>query len=197
MSGEAYAVPGRKPDRPWVRRTDNHRVVQGQSPAVPNPAETGKRTALKQTASYREALETFLPMFADGDDRKSFERLVDKVIWGIEGYPQEVAFDCPHPDTCPRGGKKHVIAYVGKPDLAVGFKMIELLAGRAAQTVNQNIKTTSVSLELEHRTFDVRLYDMSTQTAEQRREALIEAGVIEREWLDKIVDARVVEDDDD
>lgn len=199
-SGEYYVVPGKRLDKPWVRRSDNHRAVQGQSPNVPASKETGERTGLKQTASYREALETFLPMFETDAQKLSFQRLVEKVMWGVEGYPQEVRFPCPHPEHCNavrNKGGDHVVSFVSKPDLATGFKLIELLAGRAAQTINQNIKSSSVSVELEHRTFDVRLYDMSTQTAEQRKEALIEAGVIEREWLEKVIDVREVASDAD
>lgn len=192
LSGEAYVVAGKKPDRPWVRKTGTHTVVQGQSPNVPDSAEMGKRTAPKQTATYREALESFLPMFKTDEEKLSFQRLVEKVMWGVEGAPQKVSFPCPHPETCPKGGKDHVFAWVGKPDLAVGFKLIELLAGRAAQTVNATIKSTNINVELEHRTFDVRLYDMSTQTAQERMDALIESGAVEREWLAKVIDTTAV-----
>ena len=186
--GTYYAVAGKRPDRPWVRRSDNNRVVQGQSPRSPDSAEQGRRTALKQTASYRDALELFLPMFSDGEQRQSFERLVEKVLWAVEGAPQKVTFDCPHPETCPQKNKKHVVAYTDKPDPVTGFKLIELLAGKAAQTINQNTKVTADVSVMEHRTLDVRVYDMSTQTAEQRKQQLIEAGVIEHEWLEIAAD---------
>ncbi len=191
-SGEFYAVPGRKPDRPWVRRADNHRVVQGQSPNTPDPAETGRVTALKQTKSYREGLEMFLPLFKDENQRHSFEGLVDKFVWAIEGYPTEMKFDCPHPETCTLKGrdgqlKKHVVLFVDKPNAEMMFKLIELLAGKAAQTVNSNMRIEADVRVMEHRTQEVVVYDMSTQSAEQRKQRLIDAGVIEAEWTSRVL----------
>lgn len=191
-SGELYAVPGRKPDRPWVRRSDNHRVVQGQAPNTPDPAETGRRTAAKQTASYRNALELFIPLFKEDGQKQSFERLIEQFVWAIEGYPTEVRFDCPHPEECTLKGrdgqpKKHVIAFVDKPNAEMMFKLIELLSGKAAQTVNTNIRAEADIRILEHRTQEVVVYDMSTQTAEQRKQRLIDSGVIEAEWTTRVL----------
>lgn len=192
LSGEYYAVPGRKPDRPWVRRADNHRVVQGQAPNTPDPAETGRRTAVKQTASYRNALELFLPLFKEDGQKQSFEGLIEKFVWAIEGYPTAVKFDCPHPESCTLKGrdgqlKQHVVQFVDKPNAEMMFKLIELLSGKAAQTVNTNIRAEADIRILEHRTQEVVVYDMSTQTAEQRKQRLIDAGVIEAEWTSRVL----------
>lgn len=186
-AGEYTVQPGRKPDRPWVRRADNGRIVQGQSPNTPSPAETGKRSAIRQSASYRQALESFLPMFKTDNERQSFERLVEVVMWAVEGAPQTVEYDCPHPETCPLKGRKHHIAWAKNPDAQTGFKMIELLAGKAAQTATLNVNTRSEVAVFEHRTLDVNVYDISRQTAEQRRQMLIDAGVIESEWVSRVV----------
>lgn len=184
-SGEFVVSPGRKPDRPWVRRADNHRIVQGQSPRTPDPAETGKRTAFKQTASHREALELFLPMFSEGPQRQSFERLVERVVDAVEGVPVKVMAKCGH-DGC---DLTHAMVYVPKVDTSVGFKLIELLAGKAAQTIQQTKKVEGDIRILEHRTAEVVVYDMSTQTAEQRRQRLIDAGVIEADWIGRVLPA--------
>ena len=167
-------------------------MVQGQAPNTPDPAETGRRTALKQTASFRSALEMFIPLFKEDGQRQSFEGLVEKFVWAIEGYPTEVRIDCPHPTTCDLKGrngelKKHVITVIDKPNPEMMFKLIELLAGKAAQTVQQTTRFEADIRLLEHRTAEVVVYDMSTQTAEQRKQRLIDSGVIEAEWLEKVM----------
>ncbi len=109
------------------------------------------------------------------------------MLWAIEGAPQSIKVDCPHPETCTAKNTKHVLAWAKSPDPVTGFKLIELLAGKAAQTVNTNTHIEADIRVLEHRTADVVVYDMSKQTAEQRRQRLVDAGVIEAEWVARVL----------
>lgn len=180
-AGELEVLPGQR-GKPVVRRADNKRIVKGSGrPLRANdPAHVGTVTAYKRSNSYREAMETLIPMFPTADARKSFEGMIDLMWEAAEGSPQQV--ECMH---C---GKKSAWAF--KKDGALLFKMIELLSGKARETKDINVEGSQLTQILERRVVDVVVHGVDRNNVSAKRAALSAE-------VDQVVDLEVTFDDPD
>lgn len=170
--GEYELLPGMRADKPVIRRIDNGRLVQGSGryPKANDIGQVSKETAYLRTNDYRAALQASIPATASPATRYSLELLIDKFMYAIDGQPKPMR--CEHPNC----NQQH--SWVQPIDTTAVFKLIENLVGKAEQVqrVEQN-----VHVDVTHRTFDIRVYDIDPDSAYERRNALVEAGIIEAE----------------
>lgn len=170
LSGE-YTVEPRyrwyNPDKPVIVSTDTHRIRSGRYINANNPAVIGRASAYKQTSSYRQMLETIVPLDGNKDKRGSFAWLLEQFHQACEGSPQLAP--CPHPDICPQGGKPHVIAFKKEP--APMFKLIELMAGKAKETQEVNVNTKQLLSILNDNVpiTEITVIDLPPEQARERK----------------------------
>ena len=127
----------------------NGKLVTGKYKNSKDPQVAYKENGWKINKSYQQALEDYFP--TDELDNNPnivthFNKLVEAMWRGINGSPQQVKIQCPHPDVCPKGGGEHVVAYAFKVDPHAAFKLIENLKGRAAETQNINVDQRIVAM---------------------------------------------------
>lgn len=182
--GDLEVLVGQKVGRPVIRDVATMRLVKGSGrfPRANDPAATGRDTAFKQTKTYREALENVYTLLGDTAGH-TFEQLVEMFHQAVDGSPQMV--DCPHPELHSEkedGPRKHLVAFKKDPNAI--FKMIELLAGKARETVDVSATVLNLHKLLDERQeVPVLRSGLTTREVETRRAELLEQGVIEEGWF--------------
>lgn len=168
-------LPGQNPLRPVIREVATGRLVAGSGryPNANNPAAVGASTAYKRSKSYREAIEAVI-QFENEDARYSVERLIDDAFDAAEGSPTTAR--CPH---CHKDG-----LVVQKKDGNLIFKLIELLVGKAPQTIEVKGDISHRLVEVMNATGPATVITMSKADWEAREASLIAKGVIDPEWLE-------------
>lgn len=168
-------MPGQNALKPVIREIESGRVVAGSGryPMANNIGAIGAATAYKRSKSYREAIESLIP-FEDSDARFSVERLIDDAFDAAEGSPQTVR--CPH---CNKDG---VVAF--KKDGNLIFKLIELLVGKAPQTIEVKADISARLAEVMNARQDAKVIHMTREQWEARETRLIADGTIDPEWLE-------------
>lgn len=187
--GEAEVLEGQNALKPVVRVSTDLVVLNGKEykrgqllpgsgryPRSNDSAAVGRATAWKQSATWNEAFQTLVTAFEEPHAKTSVEHLLEVISRAIEGG--EIRARCRH-EKC---NEEHLV-YL-KPDTGAALRLLERLIGKAAETKNVNVNASVETKTLEVRQVDVRVYDMSEATAEERLEALMKAGVVEAAWLD-------------
>lgn len=167
-SGEYEIVGMGQNDKPVVVNADTKRFVKGSGrPLNANdPAWTGKVTAYKRSAAYKDALEQFIPAWKDDspDAITSLEELVASAK--KLATPQKVKME----KECPCGCGESVVFEVDKlPDAKMVMFLIERLAGAATKTENINVRSEEVIALLTDKSLATGLQIVSL-TPEQRAE---------------------------
>lgn len=164
--GELELLPGQNPAKPVIREVDTGRLVKGSGryPKANDIATISKATAHTRTKSYREGLELLVPL--EGTGKGSFTWLLNQAIDEAEGFDFEV--DCPD---C--GNAVHVYK---KRNAMFLFKFVEMLAGKARETQDLNIRSESLIEVLNRReaVTDVVVHTIDPSIAQSRRIALEE-----------------------
>lgn len=176
ISGELFVEPEEvwySPDKPVIIRRSGHKIVAGKYKQSSDIGLISKQTSYKRTLSYRQMLEDLVPIDGDENKRGSFAWCLKQFFIACEGSPQMVP--CPHPDTCPDGGGKHVVAF--KREAAPMFKLIELMAGKAKETqeVNVNSKQLIALLNDPVPLSELTVIDLPPAEAMERRKLLLES----------------------
>lgn len=168
-------MPGQNPLRPVVRNVENGRLQPGSGryPAANNPAVVGAVAAFKYSKSYREALEAAVP-FQDPDARFSLERLIEDAFDAAEGSPAT--------GKCSHCGKTSVVTHKKDPNAI--FKLIELLVGKAPQTIEVKGDISVRLQEVMQARVEAPVLYMTTEEWTRRQEALIADGTINPEWIE-------------
>ena len=165
--------------KPVVLDASGHIVAgSGRYPNANDPAEVGRKSAFKRSRKYRELLEAFV-----GDDPEAkyqFEHLVDLAFEAANGSPQLI--DCPHPSICPEKKTRHVVAF--KRDGQLIFKLLELLVGKAKETVETTHDERRLEVLVDARSQPVGVFDIDPREAAERREQLMNEGVVEADWFE-------------
>ncbi len=180
--GELEVLVGQHRGKPVVRSAATKRLVKGSGryPRANDAAATSKETAFKRTRSYREAMEQVIaPLRAENPKAAhSLDELVDLAIEAAEGSPQLI--QCPHEDC----RKKHAVAF--KKEGQTAFKLIELMAGKAKETIEANVNVKEEKLEflMSVRDVPVGVFAVSEEEAAERRKQLLDDGVIDADWLE-------------
>lgn len=165
-TGELEVLPGQNPAKPVIREVLTGRLVKGSGryPKANDAAAVSKATAYKRSSSYRQGLELMIPL--EGDETKvgSFPWLLKQAIEEAQGYDYEVR--CPDCDTPVHVYKKRNAMFL--------FKFVEMLAGKARETQDLNIKSESLVAVLNARepVREVIVHSIDPEIARQRREAI-------------------------
>jgi hypothetical protein len=181
--GTLEVLPGQNPLRPVIRYCADVEGTAGQlvagSGRYPKANDTSilaRTTGYKRSKSYREAIEAAIP-FEDPDARYSLERLIDDAFEAAEGSPQTVQ-QCPHLGCT----EKHVVAF--KKDGNLIFKLIELIVGKAPQTLEitgeLDVRLAEVMGEREA---PVNVLRLTREEAEDRKRQLVAQGIVDKEWV--------------
>ncbi len=139
-----YSVyPGQNPEKPVVL-DEKGRLVKGSGrwPNANDPAWTGKVSGYKKSKSYREALETLVPLEGDEQTRGSFAWWIEQGMQAAEGSPQRIECPC---------GCEYKGIYAFKKDAQMIFKIIELLHGKAREAMDINVKSEQLVAILNER----------------------------------------------
>lgn len=168
-------LPGQNPLKPVIREMETGRIVAGSGryPKANNPAAVGAASAWKRSKSYREALEKAIT-YEDEEARFSLERLIEDAFDAAEGSPQTVK--CPH---CRKDG---LVAF--KKDGNLIFKLIELLVGKAPQTIEVKGDINLKLQEVMNARQEAAVIYMPKEEWEARERRLMEAGIINPQWLE-------------
>lgn len=135
--------PGQNPDKPVVLNASGNFVPgSGRWPNANDPGWVSKTTAHKRTNSYRQAMETLVPLEGDETTRGSFAWWVAKAMEAAEGSPQRV--------NCPSCGEASVYAF--KQDGNLIFKIVELMHGKARESQDINVQSHHIVEALNERT---------------------------------------------
>jgi len=186
--GDLEILVGQAVGKPVVRDAATKRLLPGSGryPKASNSAAVGKANAFKLTKTYREALEQAYTLGPEAG--RTFEQLVQMFHEAVDGSPQTV--DCPHPEmhtTKADGPRKHLVAFKKDPNAI--FKMIELLAGKARETSDVSGQVIHLHKLLDERqTVQVTGLELAPGEAEQRKQDLLEAGVIEEGWFREVTE---------
>ena len=134
---------GQNPAKPVVL-DEYGRIAKGSGrwPNANDPGLMGKLTGYKKSETYRQALETLVPMDGDENRRGSFAWWLQQGMEAAEGSPQRVQ--------CNACGKPQVVAF--KKDGNLIFKIVELLSGKAKETQDINLKSQQLIAVLNERT---------------------------------------------
>lgn len=186
-AGDLLVYRGERPEKPVILDAETKRYVKGSGRrhGANDIGAISRATAIKRSASYREAFEkTIAPLRADNPEAAfSLERLIEVAFSAAEGFPQEV--DCGHPEAHTRAAeRKHVVAF--KPDMNIVFRMIELLVGKAKETIDANINITTKRLEylMTVRDTPQAVYYVTEAEQRERYETMVREGIIEPDWVD-------------
>ena len=167
--GELELLPGQKPDKPVIREVVTGRLVQGSGryPRANDPAQVGRDTGYKHSNSYRQGLELMIALEGDPNKKGTFPWLLTQAIAEAEGYDYDI--------DCPDCGK--TVQVIKKRNAMFLFKFVELLAGKARETQDLNIKSESLIAVLQARTpvNEITVHAIDPDTARERR-ALIEVA---------------------
>ena len=161
--GELEVLPGQRVDKPVVREAATGKLVKGSGryPRANDPAQLGRLTAYKHSKSYREAVENLFPI--DGDESKpgSMAWLAKNIREAAEGSPQTL--------TCGECGATSLHAF--KKDGLLLFKLLELLAGKARETQDLNVRSESLVAVLNTREpiTDITVHAIDPRAAQERR----------------------------
>jgi hypothetical protein len=189
--GTLEVLPGQNPLRPVIRyasdlddSTKRGQIVPG-SGRYPNANDTAvmaRSTAFKRSKSYRDAIEAAIP-YDDPEARHSLEQLIETAFEAAEGSPQTVV--CPHAvDGCK---EKHVVAF--RKDGNLIFKLIELLVGKAPQTVElKGDLNVTLQEAMNARSAPLEILHMTPEEAQARKRQMVEQGIIEPEWVGEEVE---------
>lgn len=166
-AGELELLPGQRPDKPVIREVATGRLVAGSGryPKANDAGAVSKATAYKRKTSYRQGLELLVPL--EGTGVGSFSWLLEQAIDEAKGYDYHI--DCP---SC-----GETVEVIKKRNAMYLFKFIELLAGKARETQDLNIKSESLIAVLDQRVpvTEITVHTIDPETSRTRRE-LIEAS---------------------
>ena len=165
-SGELELLPGQNPARPVIREVQTGRLVAGSGryPKANDAAQVSRDTAYKRTTSFRHGLEEMVQMDGPADRVGTFPWLLNQAIDEAKGYDFEITCgDC--------GSPVHVVK---KRNAMFLFKFIELLAGKARETQDLNIKSESLVAVLNTREAmgEITVHTIDPATSRSRREAI-------------------------
>ncbi|MEE8519061.1 MAG: hypothetical protein V3S98_08050 [Dehalococcoidia bacterium] len=143
--------------------------------------QIAKETAFKRTNSYREAWETMFQL-GGPEGARSFSDLVDTLWWAAQGAPQLA--DCHHAGC----GKKHLA--VLKPDAKVLMQMVDNLVGGKKQQIEEagGIVELHKMLQDGGRSSEpTKIWTLDPRgdnSADARKQALLDDGTIDPTWFD-------------
>lgn len=172
LRGLYEVLPGKDPLKPVVRATDGKQLVEGTGryPGANDPAEVGRKSAHKRTASYREAMEKLVALDGGPDQRGSFAWFLNRAYDAAEG--KAVRVECFH-EGC---SENHADAVAFKPDAKLIFSIIEMMAGRATQAIEIDVNAVALTKVLQLRTVEVVVH-MQDPAERARRIKLLDIDV--------------------
>lgn len=166
IAGELELLPGQNPSKPVIREAETGRLVKGSGRYLRanDPVEVGKATGYRKSKSYREGLELMISLEGDPDKVGTFPWLLNQAIDEARGYDLDI--------DCPECG--HTVHTVKKRNAMFLFKFIEMMAGKARETQDLNIKSESLVAILNARepVREVVVHQIDPEVARQRREAI-------------------------
>lgn len=176
LAGEWELLQGYDPERPVIRDVKTKKLQKGSGkyPRAPRFQDISPKYSYKRTKTYREALESLIPIFPDKDAAHSFNELVERFFEAISN--DERAARCEHPGC----SLKHL--WIPNVDPGAIFKMIENLAGKAVESKKIEIENT-VDIT-EYRTYDVTIHGISLDAAAARKQDLLDSGIIDAEYAE-------------
>lgn len=176
-AGELEVLDGEHTDKPVVRDSQTKRLVKGSGryPNANDIAEISRETAVLRTRTHQKLMEALISVEDNDPDavislRGLVQQVVDAVIGGEETLK------------CKACGELAV--YRRKVDTATGFKLIEKMTGRAAQTVEQKIEENTLAALLADRETRTEVFGISPGEAEERERMAREEGIVEAEWYE-------------
>lgn len=172
LAGLYEVLPGKNPEKPVVREKESKQLVKGSGryPGANDPAEVGKKSAFKRTASYREAMEQLVALDGGPDQRGSFAWFLNRAYDAAEG--KAVRVECFH-EGC---DDKHLEAVAFKPDAKIIFSIIEMMAGKATQAIEIDVNAVALTKVLQLRTVEVVIH-MQDPAERARRIKLLDLDV--------------------
>jgi hypothetical protein len=177
-AGELEVLPGQRPDAPVVRTSDTKRTVKGTGkwPGAKDGAVASRETAHKRTTTHRRVIERLVSLEDEDPDavitvRELLEALKTAVVGGTETLK---CHDC---------GEYGV--YRRKIDAATGFKLLENVGGKAAQTIFQGIEEETREMLMLKREVAPRLFATTPGEAEERKRRAMEDGLVEEDWFEE------------
>ena len=163
-AGELELLVGQRPDKPVIREVATGRLITGSGryPRAIDAAQLGRDTAYKHSKSYREGLEKLVPL--EGTGVGSFTWLLEQAIDEAKGFDYHIE--------CQACGAD--VQVVKRRNAMYLFKFIELLAGKARETQDLNIKSESLIAVLNQRENirDITVHTIDPATANERRQLI-------------------------
>lgn len=163
LAGELLIEPGQRPEKPVLKDAATGRFIKGSGRPVNanDPAITGKVSAYKQTKSFTEWFDAFIPAVAEDnpDAIISLQELIETAARVSRG--EDVEIEC---SNC-----KSKNWYAIKPNAKLLSFLIERRVGKAKETQDINLRSESI-IQLLQDPRPIGVVEVITMTPEERIE---------------------------